>query len=382
MFRVTDMFKIKVSDFSTNVIVRTVACSNYPGLVSLFWASMLYTRVVKSAFASAAMSRESTDFVVDSFSPAYLEPSRRDELYGRAQVACEALYHCTLCPRACEVDRSAGGSGFCQTAMHAQICSAFAHMGEETCLRGACGSGTIFFARCNLHCVFCQNYDISQSEPGHEASAEQIAEIMLALQDKGCHNINFVTPTHVVPQIIEAIALAVDDGLRVPIVYNTGAYDQVETIRQLDGLVDIYMPDFKFWSSACCGRYLNAEDYGQRAREAIAEMHRQVGDLRFTSDGLACGGVLIRHLVMPGLPDESRAIFQWLADELSRDTFVNIMAQYHPDHHVGRKYADDQGYLAIRYEEINNSPNVYEIRNAHEQAREAGLWRFDKQAFN
>ena len=328
------------------------------------------------------MARESTSFVVDSFSPTYLEWAHRNELHRRARTSVEALRHCELCPRACGTDRSADASGFCQTAQRAQISSAFAHMGEEACLRGTRGSGTIFFARCNLHCVFCQNYDISQSEPGREAAAEEIAQIMLALQDKGCHNINFVTPTHVVPQIIEAIAVAVDDGLRVPIVYNTGGYDRLETIEQLDGLVDIYMPDFKLWSPECCGRYLNAEDYSRRAREAIAEMYRQVGDLRYTSDGLACRGLLIRHLVMPGLLDESRAIFRWLADELSRDTFVNIMAQYHPEHRVGQTFTDPAGTRVVRFEEINRRPTTAEIRTAHQLAQEAGLWRFDNDQWN
>jgi putative pyruvate formate lyase activating enzyme len=166
--------------------------------------------------------------------------------------------------------------------------------------------------------------------------------------------------------------------LRVPIVYNTGAYDRLEAIQQLDGLVDIYMPDFKMWSPECCARYLNAEDYSQRAREAIAEMHRQVGDLHFTSNGLACRGLLVRHLVMPGLPDESRAIFRWLADELSCDTFVNVMAQYRPEHRVGRPVTESAGTRAIRFKEIDRRPTIDEIRNAYQSAQEAGLWRFDK----
>jgi putative pyruvate formate lyase activating enzyme len=251
-------------------------------------------------------------------------------------------------------------------------------MGEENCLRGTRGSGTIFFTRCNLHCVFCQNDDISQSMPGQEVSAAQIADAMLALQDKGCHNINFVTPSHVVPQIIEAIALAADQGLRVPIVYNTGGYDRVETIRRLDGLVDIYMPDFKFWSNASGRRYLHAADYSARAREAITEMHRQVGDLCFTPDGLACRGLLIRHLVMPGLLQESQAIFQWLADELSPDTFINIMAQYRPAHRVGAARKTEEGVSAASYDEINRRPTTNEILNAYELASRAGLWRFDR----
>jgi putative pyruvate formate lyase activating enzyme len=309
-------------------------------------------------------------FTIESLVPAYLNERRRRQLRSRARAAVESLRSCEACPRACRVNRLAGETGFCRIGRLARVASAFAHFGEEDCLRGRRGSGTIFFGGCNLGCVFCQNWDISHEDEGRPCSAETIARMMLNLQEEGCHNINFVTPTHVVPQLIEAIAAAAERGLRVPIVYNTGGYDSLESLRLLDGLVDIYMPDFKLWSPEKCGLYLHAPDYGERAREAIAEMHRQVGDLKLTPDGVACRGVLVRHLVMPGLLDESRPIVEWLG-ALSRDTFVNIMGQYRPDGFVC------DGRHEERFAEINRRPTAEEIRTAYALAREAGLWRFD-----
>ncbi|HOB76543.1 MAG TPA: radical SAM protein [Phycisphaerae bacterium] len=311
-------------------------------------------------------------FTVESFVPAYLQERHRRRLRDRARVVIEALRCCQVCPRHCEVDRVAGELGFCRTGRFVRVASAFAHFGEEVCLRGWNGSGTIFFAGCNLGCVFCQNWDLSHGHEGEACSAEAIAHIMIALQEKGCHNINLVTPSHVVPQIIETLALAVERGLRIPIVYNSGAYDSPESIRLLDGLVDIYMPDFKLWSPEHCGLYLTAPDYGERACAAIAEMHRQVGDLKFTPEGLACRGLLVRHLVMPGLLEESRRVFEWLGG-LSRDTFVNIMGQYRPEgfvRHGGRQE---------RFAAINRRPTQEEIRTAFVFARQAGLWRFDSE---
>lgn len=240
-------------------------------------------------------------------------------------------------------------------------------MGEERCLRGAWGSGTVFWAGCNLRCVFCQNADISQAAVGEECDAEGLADRMLWLQAAGCHNINFVTPEHVVPQVLAGLKSAVERGLRLPIVYNTSAYDSPEMLRLLDGVVDIYMPDFKLWSAAACGRLLEAEDYALRARAALREMHRQVGPLCFTPEGLARRGVLVRHLVMPGLLGESAAIFRFLAKELSPDTYVNIMGQYRPMHRV----------CGGGYTEINRPVTVAEMNDAYESARAAGLWRFD-----
>ncbi len=309
-------------------------------------------------------------FTTESFVPAYLKEPQRGDLRGRARAAVESLRACAGCPRNCRVNRLADETGICRVGRLARVASAFAHFGEEDCLRGRGGSGTIFFGGCNLGCAFCQNWDISHGDDGRPCSAETIARMMLNLQDEGCHNINLVTPTHVVPQIVEAIATAAERGLRLPIVYNTGGYDSVGSLRLLDGLVDIYMPDFKLWSPEACALYLNAPDYAERACEAITEMHRQVGDLKFTPDGLACRGVLVRHLVMPGLLDESRRVFEWLAG-LSRDTFVNIMGQYRPDGFVC------DGRYEQRFAAINRRPTAKEIAVAYRFAREAGLWRFD-----
>jgi len=325
------------------------------------------------------MRQKSPDsFVVPSPQPAYLDPDVRNTLGDRVASAKEELRNCCACPRACGVDRLADEEGVCRTGRHAGVSSAFAHMGEEACLRGTRGSGTIFFSMCNLKCVFCQNWDISQTGFGNRSDAADIARQMLALQEQGCHNINLVTPEHVAPQIAEAMAIAIDNGLTLPIVYNTSAYDAISSLTLMAGLVDIYMPDFKFWSSESAKRLAKAEDYPEKAREAIKEMHRQVGDLRLTPDGVACRGVLVRHLVIPGLAEESREIFRWLADEISLDTYINIMGQYHPAYEVGT--TPDKGSEAgsIRYSEINRRPYDSELEGTYEAARLAGLWRFDK----
>jgi putative pyruvate formate lyase activating enzyme len=232
------------------------------------------------------------------------------ELHERASKAVAGLADCTACPRDCRVNRLEEKWAACKTGRYAIVSSCFPHMGEEDCLRGWNGSGTIFFSHCNLRCVFCQNFDISQAvRPGPARSGsppQDIAAMMLSLQQLGCHNVNFVTPEHVVPQVLEAIAIAADAGLTLPIVYNTSAYDSMESLELLDGVVDIYMPDFKLWSPELSRDYLKAEDYPEAARSAIAEMHRQVGFLKIDADGLATRGVLIRHLVMPGCLDDTR----------------------------------------------------------------------------
>jgi putative pyruvate formate lyase activating enzyme len=248
------------------------------------------------------------------------------------------------------------------------VASAFPHFGEEDCLRGCCGSGTVFFGGCNLRCVFCQNFDISQRADGDELNADQLAGLMLQLQAAGCHNINFVTPEHVVPQILEALVLAVERGLRLPLVYNTSAYDSLESLRLMDGLVDIYMPDFKLWHAEHCAKYLLARDYADAARAAIAAMHAQVGELKVDEDGLALRGVLVRHLVMPGLLEDTREIMNWLAAALSRDTYVNVMDQYRPAW---------KAETEPRFGQIKRRLKQSEFEQAHEYARSAGLWRFD-----
>jgi putative pyruvate formate lyase activating enzyme len=311
-------------------------------------------------------------FLIDPFEPAYLTALRSGELAKRVAAAQQELKDCCACPRNCHVDRLANETKFCATGRWARVTSAFPHLGEEDCLRGWNGSGTIFFSLCNLRCVFCQNWDISQQASGVEQTAEQLASLMLALERRGCHNINFVTPEHVAPQVIEAIGVAAEEGLRTPIVYNTSGYDSLRSLQLLDGLVDIYMPDFKLWGRDSARTLLKAKDYPERTREAILEMHRQVGPLKFGPDGVARRGVLVRHLVMPGKLDETEAVFRWLAEEVSPDTFVNIMGQYHPDHQVGQT-TDDQ---TIRYQQIDRKPRLDEIHDAYEAASRAGLWRF------
>jgi putative pyruvate formate lyase activating enzyme len=269
------------------------------------------------------------------------------------------------------VNRLADRWSACKTGRHAAVSSWFPHFGEEDCLRGRNGSGTIFFAHCNLRCVFCQNFDISQGvRPGphaHGSNAEELAGMMLALQHQGCHNINFVTPEHVVPQVLEALASAVPRGLRIPLVYNTSAYDSAESLAWLDGIVDIYMPDFKYWTTSASGRYLKAADYPDAARAALQEMHRQVGDLVLDERGIARRGILLRHLVMPGGLAETRAILEWVAATLSANTYVNLMDQYRPAGRVG----------PTAFPELDRRPTPTEYRAAVGIATNLGL-RLDR----
>jgi putative pyruvate formate lyase activating enzyme len=302
------------------------------------------------------------------FVPAYVHAFEEGILQQRAAEAVESLRSCRVCPRDCEIDRFNNKIGVCKSGRLARVASAFPHFGEEDCLRGWNGSGTIFFGWCNLRCVFCQNFETSQFGEGSEVTALELAGIMLDLQDIGCHNINFVTPEHVVPQILEALVMAVERGLRLPLVYNTSAYDSLESIRWMDGLVDIYMPDFKLWDTEHCRKYLVASDYADAARAVIAAMHAQVGDLKVDENGLALRGILVRHLVMPGLIDDTREIMLWIAANLSRDTYVNVMDQYYPAH---------KAETEPRFVEINRAISPDEFCGALEVARSVGLWRFD-----
>jgi len=305
---------------------------------------------------------------VNASSPAaYLALVESGELKWRVEIAREMLRSCTACPRNCRVDRLADKFAVCRTGRYGIVSSHFAHFGEEDCLRGRRGSGTIFFSGCNLRCVFCQNFDISWQPKGVPAPPEKLARMMLDLQRQGCHNINFVTPEHVVPQIIEALPPAIEAGLRVPLVYNTSAYDSMESLALMDGIVDIYMPDFKYWDGEMARKYSRAPDYPQVARRTIQEMHRQVGELVFDEEGLARRGLLIRHLVMPNDIAGTQEVARWIARELSPNTYVNIMAQYHP---AGKASARE-------FAEINRriSPEEYEL--ALDAAWRAGLKRLD-----
>lgn len=288
---------------------------------------------------------------------------RKGDLLRRAEEAVASLGECYVCPRDCGVDRLADKTAACKTGRFAQISSYFPHLGEEDCLRGWRGSGTIFFSMCNLRCVFCQNFDISQANKGQEVGPAELAAMMLELQEAGCHNINFVTPEHVVPQLLEALPLAVEAGLRLPIVYNTSAYDSLESLRLLDGIVDIYMPDFKVWTPTLSLRYLKAKDYAQAAGRAIKEMARQVGPLKFDERGLAKRGVLLRHLVMPGLLAETRQVMNFLAEAIGPELYINMMDQYYPAGKVTAK----------KYPEINCRLSRPDYKEALQIAREIGF---------
>jgi putative pyruvate formate lyase activating enzyme len=301
------------------------------------------------------------------FEPAYLRLYESGELKNRAERAAEALRSCQACPRNCRVNRLEDKFAVCRTGRYAVVSSHFAHFGEEDCLRGWKGSGTIFFSGCNLRCVFCQNFDISWQLRGVPAPPGTLARMMLDLQQQGCHNINFVTPEHVVPEIVEALPLAIEGGLRLPLVYNTSAYDSMESLELLDGVVDIYMPDFKYWDREMARRYSRAPDYPEVARRTIKEMFRQVGDLVLDEHGLARRGVLLRHLVMPREIAGTSAVMRWIARELSPSTYVNLMAQYYPAGKVSRH----------EYAEINRRVLPSEFEQALDEARRAGLTRLD-----
>lgn len=261
--------------------------------------------------------------------PGYIRLARSGELEERAGRAHEVLRDCVICPQECHVNRIEDELGFCRTGLLPTVSSYSPHFGEEPPLVGRNGSGTIFFTNCNMRCEFCQNFEISQCGVGYAVSCEDLAGIMLRLQDRGCHNINFVSPSHVVPQILRAVAIAADRGLNIPLVYNSGGYDSVDTLRLLDGVIDIYMPDAKYGRDDVAWELSHARDYTVHMRAALVEMHRQVGDL-VVRDGLAVRGMIIRHLVLPGNLANSEIVMKFIAEEISRDSYVNIMAQYHP----------------------------------------------------
>ena len=265
---------------------------------------------------------------------AYQELYTSGQLEERVARARAILSDCQLCPRSCRVDRLHGERGRCRTAAEPSVSSYGPHFGEEAPLVGLRGSGTIFFAHCNLRCMFCQNYSISQLGHGKVATTGEIAQMMLALQQRGCHNINLVTPTHVVPQIMEALYIAAGSGLSIPLVYNCGGYESVETLKLLDGVIDIYMPDMKYYDELNGRRFSGVKDYPAVNRAAVKEMHRQVGDLLMDERGIARRGLLIRHLVLPNGIAGTEGVVRFIADEISSQTYVNIMAQYYPAHRV------------------------------------------------
>jgi len=300
------------------------------------------------------------------FEPAYLQTMRSGQLHDKAVQAWKKLDDCDVCPRNCRVNRLEGETGYCGLGNKAVADAANPHFGEEDCLVGYNGSGTIFFTSCNLKCVFCQNYEISHLMEGEVLDTPALATVMLNLQKAGCHNVNAVTPSHLVPQILAALEWAAENGLRIPLVYNCSGYDSVDTLKLLDGVVDIYMPDLKFADPKICKRLLNAEDYPETARAAIKEMHGQVGDLQVNEHGIATRGLLVRHLVMPDDLAGTRENMRFLAREVSKNTYVNIMDQYRP---CGR---------AFEYPEIGRSVTHQEYTRALDIAREEGITRLDR----
>lgn len=296
-----------------------------------------------------------------SFQPAYIRTAESGRLKEKIAAARNILKSCTLCPRKCRVNRLTGETGVCKTGEKAWVSSFGPHFGEERPLVGRNGSGTIFFTHCNLLCIFCQNYEISHQGDGDEVSDDTLAKIMLSLQNSGCHNINFVTPSHVVPQILSAVDIAVGYGLSVPLIYNSGGYDKVETLKLLEGVIDIYMPDFKFRDPAVARATCHAEDYPEAARLALKEMHRQVGDLMTDDSGIARRGLLVRHLVMPDGLAGTREVMRFIAAEISKNTYVNIMSQYRP---CGR---------ADEIEALNRRPTRSEFNAALKIAKEEGI---------
>jgi putative pyruvate formate lyase activating enzyme len=300
------------------------------------------------------------------FQPAYQKLERTGELAERAKALWSVYRECRLCPRRCSVNRLKGEKGVCQSTSRAKVFSAHPHHGEERPLSGLHGSGTIFFSSCNLLCVFCQNWQIAHRGDGSYASDEQIAKLMLGLQDMGCHNVNLVTPTHIVPNIVNAVRIAAARGLKIPLVYNCGGYEPVEVIKLLDGVVDIYLPDYKYTDGAMSEKYsTGAKDYPEAAAAAIEEMHRQVGELVLDESGIALRGLIIRHLVLPQNIAGTDGFVRFVAERLTRSTYVNIMAQYHPEHR------------ARKYPELSRRITGAEYRQAVAWAREAGLTRLD-----
>ncbi len=288
-----------------------------------------------------------------------------EELLWKAEEAVKILRSCRLCPRACGVDRTAGEKGFCGVLDKPMVSSWGPHFGEERPLVGRSGSGTIFFTGCNLGCIFCQNWTISHAMEGGELTAEVLAGVMLELQGLGCHNINLVTPTHQVPMILNSLGIARKRGLRLPLVYNCGGYEALDTIKLLDGVVDIYMPDMKYSESEPAKKYSQAEDYPQVARDALKEMHRQVGDLVADTGGIALRGLLVRHLVLPGGLAGTKGVVEFIANELSKNTYINIMDQYHPC------------YKAFEHPPLDRAITSAEYEEAVRMALDAGLNRID-----
>jgi len=298
----------------------------------------------------------------DTTYPGYLKLGKK-ELKKRIKKAYQLMENCMLCPRKCGVNRIKGEKGYCRTGIDLEISSFYSHMGEEPPISGWNGSGTIFFTHCNLRCVFCQNYPISHLGYGNKISIDRLAEIMLTLQKRGCHNINLVTPTHFTPHILAAVDEAIDKGLRIPLVYNCGGYEAMETLKLLKGVVDIYLPDIKYGSSREAKKYSNAPDYFEVAKKAIKEMYEQVGELQLSREGIAQRGLIIRHLVLPNNLAKTDKVLSFIKNELSPHIHISIMNQYFP------------AYKAINIEDLNRKVTDKEYRRVLNLAKKLSLER-------
>ena len=298
--------------------------------------------------------------------PGYQKLLSQGKLEARVKQALQHLEKCDVCPLECGVNRLKGELGVCKTGELAQVSSYFAHPGEEGPISGWRGSGTIFLSRCNLRCVFCQNADISQIGFGQEVNPEELAEIMLNLQRMGCHNINFVSPSHIVPQILAGVHLAAQKGLHLSLVYNTGGYDSLAMLSLLDGVVDIYMPDMKYGDANTAWKYSRIKNYPEVNQKAVLEMQQQVGDLQIDENGIAFQGLLVRHLVLPNDLAGSESVLRFLAEQVSKDVYLNIMAQYRPAHR------------ALNFPELNRRISPKEYQGVVALAKRLGLNRLDR----
>ncbi len=307
--------------------------------------------------------------------PSYLNAYNDKSLQRKADEAHAMLSSCNICPRTCKVDRLKGELGFCKTGALPRVYSFMAHQGEEPPVSGERGSGTIFFSYCNLACVYCQNYEFSQLGQGKEVSCEELARVMLELQSMGCHNINLVSPTHVMPQILKALVIAVEGGLKIPLVYNTGGYERAEKISLLEGIIDIYLPDMRYGDSAAAVAYSSAPDYPAYNQSAVKEMHRQVGIASLDEKGIITRGLIIRHLVLPGAVSGTDKIMKFIAEELSKDTYISLMSQYLPYHRARQFKAIARRLTAQEYDGAKSMMEAAGLHNGWVQ-ESFGLERF------
>ncbi len=322
--------------------------------------------LLSSSFAHAVPQKREARWI-----PAYEKLEKEGKLARRIEQAYSIFENCRCCPRQCGVNRLKGEKGFCRAPNKPVIYGAHPHFGEEIPLVGQNGSGTIFFSNCNLRCVFCQNWPLSHEGRGREVKDKDVADMMIGLQNIGCHNINLVTPTHVMPNILNAVRIALKKGLHIPLVYNTSGYERLEMVKLLDGIVDIYMPDFKYMHSDKAAAYsAGASDYPERAKKAIAEMHRQVGELKVDKRGIAMRGLIIRHLVMPNRVAGTKEFVRWVAEALPKSTYVNIMSQYRVE------------YKAYDYPEIARGVTVREFLEAVGWAKKYGLTNLDNKTIS